>query len=129
MSSKTQRKGRAAIAWLTLTAMLGYLAPPIATAEPDRASAAGTIQLCTAYGFRSVSVPASDVPPGGPVPARAQHCSHCCCAAALSRFTGGTMPACGPSGRVRVAAAAAPFVATEIFVIPDARAPPPRTGA
>jgi hypothetical protein len=128
MGARTREFRRRVVAWLALVAMLGHFAPPVAAAGHAQAHGADTIQLCTAYGFRTVSVPASDLPPDGPLPARDQHCSHCCCAVAVTPRIGAGVPTCEATGRLRAAAPAALLVTTGIFIIPDARGPPRSAG-
>lgn len=127
MRPRSREFRRRAVTWVALAAMLGHLAPPVAAAGSTQVAGTGSVQLCTVYGLRTVSVPASDLPPDGPVPARDQHCSHCCCAVTVPPHMGGIVPACQLAGRARVATPAVLLVITGIFIIPDARAPPQST--
>jgi hypothetical protein len=128
MGARTREFRRRVVARLALAAMLGHLAPPAAVAGSAQPDGSATVQLCTAYGFRTVSVPASDLPPDGPLPAPDQHCSHCCCAVAVTPRVGAGVPTCETTGSVRAVAPAALLVTAGIFIIPDARGPPRNAG-
>jgi hypothetical protein len=120
-----QRSRRRVAGWLAIGAMLAHIALPGVANLGAQSTSPGSITLCTAYGLRTVSVPAQDLPASdAPAPAHEQHCTHCCACGVLAAGFARAMPTCDSAGHMPALGAVTPDFAADNFNIPHARPPP-----